>query len=351
MKRIGIFTYHSADNLGAVLQAFALQKTIEKECSALAEIVDYRCDAIEGTKKTERPGSFGETLKLLPKRIYYLVKNRGFERFRKNIRISKEIYTKSNIAEANEKYDMLVFGSDQVWNPECSDRDFTYFGDFAFIKKVSYAASIGEYNFKIEEQGYIRELLDSFDSISVRENSAKNKLLVLGIKDALVHPDPVVLLKKDEWSEIMSKRLCRRKYVLVYMIQEDLRVVKAAEEYARKHGLKIINNKRSPEFIFHNSPSEFLSWINYAECVFTNSFHGTILSVIFKKRLVAQTELTDGRENNRVAEILRKTGLEQCALSAVNNGNEASSNIIIAEMRRSGIEYLRSVCTKNEGDA
>ena len=118
-----------------------------------------------------------------------------------------------------------------------------------------------------------------------------------------------------------------------------------AEEYAKKNNLKVIYNKKSPAFILHNSPKDFLSWIYYAENVFTNSFHGTMLSVIFGKKLAAQTTLLNGKENSRVAELLRSTGLEQCVLSADNaDGGCADADDFIAQMRQNGLEYLKSVC-------
>ena len=150
-----------------------------------------------------------------------------------------------------------------------------------------------------------------------------------------------------EWCKVMSPSRHKKKYVLVYLIQEDLRVLEYAKKYAEKNNFKVIYNKRSPEFIFRNSPQDFLSWISGAECVFTNSFHGTILSVIFGKRLAAQTVLVNGKENNRVAELLRRTGLECCALSDENpDGSPASADGAIGEMRQNGLDYLQNVCKR-----
>lgn len=347
MKKIGILTFHNADNLGAVLQAYALQKTLENKCNVNAEVIDYRCEAIENSKKGGSAAGFISSLKNFPKRVYYVMKSKGIESFRKKIKMSSSPYMKSNIEKCNDKYDLLVFGSDQIWNLECSDNDYTYFGDFSDkkIKKASYAASIGEYEFGEENKEHICDMLRSFESISVRETSAKEKLKSLGIEEVAVHSDPVVLLKKDEWSGVMNRKLCKKKYVLVYLIQEDLRVLRYAEEYAKKNGLKVIYNKKSPGFILHNSPQDFLSWIYYAECVFTNSFHGTMLSVIFGKQLAAQTMLINGKENSRVADLLRSADLEQCILSADNSdGGCANADDIISQMRQNGIEYLQGVC-------
>ena len=81
MKKIGILTFHNADNLGAVLQGYALQKTLENKCNVFAEVIDYRCEAIENSKKGSSAGGVVATLKRFPKRVYYAMKSRGIDKF------------------------------------------------------------------------------------------------------------------------------------------------------------------------------------------------------------------------------------------------------------------------------
>ena len=92
---------------------------------------------------------------------------------------------------------------------------------------------------------------------------------------AQVHPDPVLLLTKERWLDLIPRRIYKKPYVLVYMIEQDQNLFKKAKEYAQLHNCDVISNKHSFRFILHNSPAEFLSWVYYAECVFTNSFHGS----------------------------------------------------------------------------
>ena len=344
-KKIGIMTFHNADNLGAVLQAYALQKIIETHCGMSAEVIDYYCPTIEATKKAKPGKKLISHLKVFPKNIYYGIKHRGFEKFRcKFLKRSQKTYMAHTISDSVALYDAFITGSDQVWNPECSGWDDAYFLDFASAnqKKFAYAASLGKYHYDEKEYSRYRELLEQFDRISVRERSGVEELKKLGIMEAEVCPDPVFLLPSESWKQLMSKRLCPKRYVLVYLVLDDVNVMNSAKEYARNHNCKIISNKKSIEFILHNSPGEFLSWIYYADCIFTNSFHGTAFSLIFNKPLAADIAMHDGGINNRVQEILSLVEADHCIIPQEAQPGNAMEKI---EMMRFGaMNYLREVC-------
>jgi len=347
MKRVGILTYHNADNLGAVLQAYALQTVLEESFSIPAEIIDYRCNAIEETKYKKRDGGIVSFLKAVPKAGYYLIKRIEFQHFRREfLKCSPIIYYPENIAKCNETYEIFITGSDQVWNPECSGWDDAYFLSFVMKDKmrISYAASMGKFRFPETKKQYYHELLSCFDRISVREKSAVAELLALGITNVKVCPDPVILLPREQWMTITPRRICKRKYVLVYLVLPDQYVISCAEAYAKQHGCLIINNKKSMEFILHNSPSEFLSWICYAECVFTNSFHGTALSLIYNKPLGVEVNMHDGAVNNRVNDLLNSAGAQACIMHD-KNGTASPVNVedALSQMRESGMEYLHEI--------
>ena len=311
-KRIGILTFHRADNLGAVLQAYALTRVLRERFGADAEIIDYR------VPKVEINGRITKGLRAFAMRIYYAVKHRSFELFRReHLRLSAEC-SKETVSAIADGYDAFVTGSDQVFNYDCSGWDDGYFLDFvpAGKEKYSYAASVGNYEFTAEEKKHTAELLDGFGCVSVRESSAYTALERLSGEKLRTDPDPVMLLSGEEWKEIMpSHPLCRQKYLFLYLIQPDAGIISEAEKYASAHGLKIINNKKSPEFILHGSPAEFLRWIQDAECVFTNSFHGTAFSLVFGKSLAADIRLSDGRVNTRVRDLLSLMGAERCIIS------------------------------------
>lgn len=345
-KKVGILTFHDADNLGAVLQAYALSTVLEKECGVTAEIINYKCPKITSTKYADKSAGIKGFIKYFLKSVYYMIKRQGFERFRKKrLKLSDEC-SRKNIEEVAKGYDLFISGSDQVWNPECTDNDKTYLLDFVKNsgQKYSYAASLGNREFSQADIEWINGIKD-FKAISVREQSAAKHLESVGVTGIRVNSDPVVLLAKEEWHKIMSNRLISQKYVLVYTVLPDVNVMNAARDYAQKHGCKLICNKKSIEFILHNSPSDFLSWIYNAECVFTNSFHGTAFSVIFGKKLFADIEMAEGGINNRINDFLVATSCQACAdlkTAGVTVNGDAENKL--EEMKKNSAEYLKEIC-------
>lgn len=311
-KKIGILTFHRADNLGAVLQAYALSRYITESIGATAEIVDYECEKIEST----RYACSDNMVKRIPLALYYKIKRSGFDRFRnEHLPLSKTVYKKGNISESNQVYSTFIVGSDQVWNTGCSDHDMTYFLDFASDEKckVAYAASLGSIMYTNAEINTYTQYLSRFKAISLREQSSISKLHLP--KDTMVLPDPVFLLDQKQWKNVAIQKNRRKKYVFVYLVLEDVHVLKAATKYARQHHCEIVINKKSMEFMMHNAPDHFLGWIENAEAVFTNSFHGTAFSILFQKKLAADVALKNGGTNNRVSELLCSAGLNQCIIT------------------------------------
>lgn len=330
MEKIGILTYHKANNLGAVLQAYALQKTLKENLKQDAEIIDYD------------NGNFSENGKNIIKNAYYFIKARGFNNFRKNkLVLSQKKYNRNNISEANNIYTSIITGSDQVWNLSCSNNDYNYFIKFGNdkIRKIAYAASVGNYIYSQEELRKIKQELKKFYKISIREKDSLKIFKNMDL-DISITPDPVFLLKKDDWLNITPNRIFKKKYILVYIIQEDVNVMKAAEKYAIENNCKIISNKTSIEFILNNSPEKFLSWIYYSDAVFTNSFHGTAFSLIFGKKLGADICLKNGKVNNRIENILKNTLNENCIISDDNNCSVPSNNKL-NEIKNNGIDFLK----------
>ena len=339
-ERIGILTFHEADNQGAVLQAYALQ-TFLTMSGKKAEIINYSCAEVMRTKHAKKSDGM---LKYILMSAYYRMKGLKFDSFRKKRLALSESYDSGNIADACSKYNAIIAGSDQIWNLECSGNDYAYFLDFAddSVKKYSYAASMGSITYSDDEKKHIGNLLERMESISVREESSVKKLDFCG-RNILVHPDPVLLLESEQWEPIMSKRLEKRKYIFVYLIQDDVNVMNTAKKYALDNNCKIINNKKSAEFIINGSPADFLSWIYYADAVFTNSFHGTAFSILFEKKLGADIALKSGKTNNRVSELLKSADSESCITGTDRAFDIAKKGGVLPLMIDSSREYLRNI--------
>ena len=351
--RIGIITFANSDNVGAVLQAFGLQQYLNKNNKVITEIINYSNEKVEGVQsKTKESSGKLEGLKKKFLQFYHLYKNRSFEKFRKRYLIySKNKYNRETIKNCVQNYDIFITGSDQVFNLSCSDYDYSFFLDFVPNNKLkySYAASGGNHIPPKKEVAKVKKLLQAFDKISVRENSCALKYGVDESKGFAVSLDPIFLLPVDTWESIMSKKLCKNKYVFVYLISFDKNVLNKANEYAKENGYKVICNKTSLEFISHGSPTDFLSWVYHAEAVFTNSFHGTAFSVLFNKKLGASLQMANGFKNNRIEELLEMLECKDCIMD--NNGHMAKQtkkskafNLYLKESSR----YLDDICNNRK---
>lgn len=296
--KVGILTFQGSSNYGAILQAFALNRTIN-DLGENCETINYHCQAVEQANRAKIL-----SLKDAIKNIYKIWKEFECRRFvEKEILVSKG-YDKSTIESAD--YDVYIVGSDQVWNPHCTNNDGTFFLDFtdAKSKKYSYAASIGlDENAAIEIMRTYKDLLNDFSALSFRE-----KLSTIppeGILKSTIRYDidPVFLINKEQWYKLCSQRICNKKYIFVYLIGEPCKIYDFVTELERQTGYCVIDSKRSIEFIRHCSPYNFLSWIYHAEYIVTNSFHGTALSVIMHKNFYVECQGKSGY-NYRVDNLL-----------------------------------------------
>lgn len=296
--KIGIMTFHNADNYGAVLQCYALQEKL-KELYPNDEVcvVDYRCPRIER--------SYIPKFKILrPWTILYYLKSRKkhqkFQNFRtKYLNIGSDDFS---------KYDLIVYGSDQIWNSHLTERDLTYFGKNYNGQKIAYAASDGgEMTYDTE----VCELLNKFSKISCREKSITESLKKQNLQ-RLVETvcDPVFLLSKDKWLKI-AEFPQDENYVLTYKVRENINFDSEGEKLGEKLNKKVIQivYVKSLRKLFYKaqdivegiSPEQFLGYIAKAEYVLTTSFHAAAFSIIFNKPFFV---LNINKASERITDLL-----------------------------------------------
>ena len=296
---IGILTFHRSRNYGAVLQAYGICEVLNK-LGHDTEIIDYKCEVIEENLKLwVKDKNF---LKTIFRAVFRYRKELAFKTFHNHfLKLSKKRnLSNANIKEVYDKYDILVVGSDQVWSKNITKEDDTYFLKNISNKKIAYAASMGD-SILLSKQ-MIEDIRD-FDSVSVRENKLNQELIANNIRSN-VCCDPTILAGKEVYARIATGRLCKDKYVFVFMIWNSEELLNNAKQFADTNGLKLINCKNSLEFFMHCTPMDFISWIKNAEYVFTNSFHGTVFSLLFDKKFVSSICKVDGKMNTRILELL-----------------------------------------------
>lgn len=236
MKKIGIITIHSDLNYGAFLQAFALTTFLNNN-SYYTRIIDYR-------KIPNSPRIYK-----FPKNIIYKIYNLPrLSRYRRFIAplLSNERYNSlEELQSFNEEFDILISGSDQIWNPVCGGLNRinpAYFLAFASkdkYKKISYGSSVGSYIYDENEKKQVRKWLNEYSHISTRESSGAIQLESIINKPVKVVLDPTLLLNKDGWLQYASSVKIKSNYVLVYYIDELDEVVSYARIIADKLGLKV----------------------------------------------------------------------------------------------------------------
>lgn len=292
-NRIGILTIHDTTNFGSLFQTYSTYKVLN-ERGYQCEIINYHCDSIE---KREKQKSLFEADNLKDIYRFFVYGPRIHKKYKlmnqfmnNELKISKDYYN-DNIAEANMQYDTFFVGSDIVWGLSITDRDFTYFLDFAEEnkRKYAFASSIGEkWNSNYD---MIRTYLNRFDKIAVREEQARDWISEICSMHVDVVCDPTMLINCEEWDKLSRKsklfnKLSKEKYILVYF--ENGEIFEDAKMFSAKYGYKIyhVNYRKSVKGIYSVKPyhpSDWLALIKNASLILTASYHGMLFSLYFNK--------------------------------------------------------------------
>lgn len=284
VKKIGLITLQGNFNYGNRLQNFALEQVL------IALGYDVNTLDFPIKKKRENRYSLKRALKAV---VYHFSKKRisHLKMIQEKTKLLLP-FTENHIHLVSldtinvSDYDAFFVGSDQVWNPGYIGDDTRFFLDFApQSKRFSYAASFGLSNLPVEYKNKYKISLNEMNKISVREEAGVQIVRDLNSQATLV-ADPTLLLTRDEWlKKAESANFSNlNKFVLVYMLGgSNSEYMAVIESYAKENGLDVITimgeEYNSKEWI--PTPFEFISAINQAEAVFTDSFHCTLFSIVF----------------------------------------------------------------------
>jgi hypothetical protein len=320
--KIGIITYHHLPNYGALLQAYALCKVV-KNLGHEVEIIDYRpYRAVNYYIKDIFPITISNNIK--PNKNFLInallaTKMRIF--MSSNLPLSpRTCYQKAELkSNYSNCYDVVICGSDTVWciNPLAHGFDTSFFLDFIdqkSVKKVSYAASFGDMSTLGEYKQKISELIDDFDSIAVRDTHSLNLVKQELDTNKNVHLvlDPTLLI--TSYDEIIKTPRVNQDYLLIYsraskkITSKEQGLIKSI---ANNQGLgKIISTGQSVMIADKNcigiGPAELLGYYKNTSFVVTNSYHGTIFSIINKKPFIV---LYRKGKYNKISDLLNRLDL------------------------------------------
>ena len=285
MKKIGILTFHYINNYGAMLQAYALKKALDRFDDVETEIINYI-----PPNSVLYPYESGESGKALlegkMKKMYRFMWTQ--------CEVKKEV-VKQLIDGA---YDYYCVGSDQVWNFNISSNDYTYLlKDIKNGLKISYASSVGLAPNRLGPyKESFKKYLSDFKSVSVRESEHKIWLEEeCGIRCSCVL-DPTFLIPSTQYDSIVTnEELVDHPFVLFLWYLHDDRLIEGIEftnTISRKYGLPIVHNivkakdymiAHSEKNMFYEGVEDFLWYIKNAAIIVTNSYHATLFAIHFKK--------------------------------------------------------------------
>ena len=368
MKKVQVITRHTPINYGSLLQSIATQKIFES-CGCECQIIDY-------FRKDEEYGEIEKTIlknknswnSNVVKRAVYLALRvpasiHAGKKFRnmqmKYLNLTKRYSSNDELREQIENADYYVTGSDQVWGKiACGEYDTSYFLDFVKddSKKIAFASSMGHATKTPEEEKLFIDSIRKYKHVAVREDSVVEYLKNIGI-DAVQVLDPTLMVDADEWRKFEGK--CpKRKYILIYQIHNDKKLGKYAKEYAKRKGLPLIRVSqnfhqiiREGKFKYVPDVSDFLSLIDNADTLITDSFHGTAFAINLNTNFVEILPNTNTGSRNQ--SILRLLGLSDRIVKDLNDFslisktiNYGKVNIILECKKKDSFNVLRSFLDK-----
>lgn len=332
-KKIGILTTYFATNFGAMLQPFAMKRTLE-QYGFDVELIRYKQPKVYRNYNPYYYRLFirKNVIAVLKYLLILPILRRKANVYKRYM--WKHIQpVKGFIKNIPQDKDFYIFGSDQIWNPIVTDGfDDIYFGNFPTnpqAKKIAYAASAEAIQYTNEECKYLKRNLRNFDCISVREQKLANDLMrVTGISNIETVLDPTLIADVSIYDEIEQiDPLQGRKYILFYKIRNCMYFAEKIYQYAQsiQAELLILSSWYEKEIVSFAKEHKgvtylpdagveiFLGAIKAAECIFTPSFHGCVFPILFHKAFYSLV-LSDSW-NTRANDLLYSLGLENRLLS------------------------------------
>ena len=318
---IGLLTIHDTMNFGSQLQTYSLYKAVES-LGCDIRLIDYQCDLIASRETTlplrEAKGPKGIVKSLLLHGNLQKRQNSFHQFMFENMKLT-ECYTRETIAQTNEIFDFFLVGSDIVWGFNITGKDYTYMLDFVEnAKRYSFSSSVGT-KWEKEDESKVRDCLNKFADISVRESDAANWISDLLGKEIKVTCDPTMLWGADFWAEIAGKNAKKKKpYVLVYMSDPENVFIHRAISYGKKHNLPVYYiNFRAPVFgTIDKRPTSLEEWLDLfinADTIFSASYHGLLFALYFHKKFFYYNWVNKSRINSlaRALQIESREGTEE----------------------------------------
>lgn len=349
-KKVGIVSCYFKHNYGSMLQAYATQQIldnlgIENETINIDENIDFS----KGKKKyymtqitnfTFIKSKLGMVKLKFDKKLKkdlgrnIAVRDKKYKEFETKFRLTKAYKTYQELTEKCKDYSSVLVGSDQLWLPVNVVADYytlNWVPDD--VNKISYATSFGVSTVPEKYKEKYKKFLDRINYLSVREEAGCKLVKELSSNEATLVCDPTLLLTKDEWMGIQREEpIIKEKYILCYFLGRNIEHRKFAERLKEKTGCKIVSLNHADEYVKYSDifadempydigPAEWINLIRNAEYVCTDSFHGTVFSLLNNKKFFTFRRYSNSSKvstNSRIDSLLNIVDLHDRLL----NGDE-----------------------------
>lgn len=376
MKKIAMISVHN-HNYGSILQAYALQQVLIRMEYDVKIILYKKTNIFKQALRLFYIPLLKANVKMKYKSFYCKLFNRKvyqdilvprekafIDFISNNMNFSKTYVGRKNLIAGCANYDAFVLGSDQVWNPMNLGADFftmTFIPDGKL--KVTYAPSFGVSEIPKYQRKKTSYYLKRISHISVREVSGEKIVKSLTGRDVPVVLDPTMLLPREIWDEAKGEPIVKEPYILCYFISAIPSHRKFAKELSHKTKCKIVTIPHVDEYVKADDgfgdivpkevgPLEFVNLISNAEYVCTDSFHGTVFSILYEKKFFTFNRfISNGKvsTNSRLYSILQLLKLEYRLRDSSKKIMENDLNPIdycipykhLSDLRESSKDYLK----------
>lgn len=379
MKKIGLSVCYDTKNFGSQLQVLATIKKIE-ELGYETEIIRYKKEFTPKFIMQQIPRLFNGYFISNKKRIRDRkkeiaahpeiklnvdIRNRRFDDFVKKYftNLSEPYKGWENLVKKSaEKYDAFLCGSDQLWLPSNLESHF-YTLEYAPDNKpkIAYATSFGVSKIPWYQKKRTKKYLERFQALSTREIAGKKIVEGLTDKNVEVVCDPTLLFDAESWANFIPDRnIIEEPYVFCYFLGNNEEHRDIAEEFRKKTGLKIVTCPFLDNFVerdqtfgdiqmFDMDTEDFVNLIRHAEYILTDSFHGTVFSILHHKKFMTFNRFNNGANsrNSRIDSLCTILGLSARRYNGTTNDVDAEINYALVEqklfeLRAKSKDYLSS---------
>lgn len=340
-RRAGIITIHDMDNYGNRLQNFAVDRLLASrgyEARTFILRERYFLGNVRGALRSAVSW-------------FRSARYRRFSRFEATIR-HRLSWSQSHFRRSRDAFDVFIVGSDQIWNPHFIRLRGPQFLDWTYPnQRIALAPSFGVNEIPAADVPDYTRWLAGFERISVREEAGAAIVRQLTGRDATVLPDPTLVLEVAEWRAHARDTLCPAEpYALTYFLGAVSPARRSRiEAFCAERSLKLVSLADPADArLYAAGPAEFLALIDRAACTFTDSYHGSIFSLLFDTPMVIfEREDALANMSSRLDTLLGTFGLENRRYAEESGIPEpsvdyADAKLILEAKRREFTDYLDS---------